>query len=101
MSSSTKSSKGKNFLSKTKSFGSLSFTKLFKSLKNSKATKSLEVIEKPKKELTTDEIVDLEIYSIINGTSDADQYFHYDGNENVVDIDKFYEFVASDYEYYQ
>ena len=69
------------------------FKQLFKSkkeIKTSQLCQTLEVIESPSKELTEDEKCDLEVFSILNGTPDADQFFHYDGDEIVVDKNVFF-----------
>ena len=90
MSTINKNHKGIQFINKTKSLGFINFNKLLKQTKSTMINQSLSVIEKPKKELTEDEKCDLEVFSILNGTPDADEFFHYDGDEIVVDKNVFF-----------
>ena len=86
-------------LTKSKSTQTFSFSKLFKSSKKSQSERSLkkkhhdykesplskETEFKKEEPLSPEEMVDLEIFSIINGkTDDIDMMFEIDGDERVV-----------------
>ena len=96
------SKKEKNVIKKNKSTGLIKVNKIYQPTISSLLSKSVPIPEikepeEPKKELTIDEMIDLEIQSIINGTPDADEYFTIVGDVNVVDVDKFYQ----PYKYYK
>ena len=76
--------------------------KLFKA---STLQNSYLVAERKRRELSDDEKCDIEVFSILHGTSDAEELFRYDGQESVVDEDIYYkpyqeEYTFSDYHNY-
>ena len=97
MQNNIKDKKRSNFISKIKSASCIFVKKHNRLDKTSKLSQSLSIIEVEKKELSDDEKCDLEIFSILNGTPDADAWFRYDGDETVVDENVFYKPIQYGY----